>query len=200
MAVDFSRIIKPFLLAKTNYLEEFEMSMKTKLILIFGVLMLLAVSAPAQKLTSIYTSLETRKCKTIESSSEGAGWYRGQCPGIGGYKLEVTEGDIRQSINVIAPNKKVFELSFGNISGSFSYTGAKAEWRMKGKTPVALIIRFNASEDPADSTKVTSYLTVSKITKGEICVTDVVKPSKNQNLEAQQLSNDATNKPCKSFD
>jgi hypothetical protein len=174
--------------------------MKIKILLTFSLLILLSVSAGAQKLTSTYTSLESKKCKTIEQSDKEAGWYRGHCPGVAGYILELTEGDIRQSINVIAPNKKKFELNFGSISGGFSYTGAKAEWRMKGKTPQALIVRFNASEDSADSSKVTSYLTVSKITKNEICVVDVVKASKAQNLEAQKLADSAIGKPCKTFE
>jgi hypothetical protein len=57
-------------------------------------------------------------------------------------------------------------------------------------------VRFNVA-DVEDSTKNTSYLMVSKITKGEICVTDVVAPSKTQNAEAQKLADVAATKPCK---
>lgn len=160
-------------------------------------LILLCVSfISAQKITSIYTNLDEKSCKTVESDTEGAGWYRGRCVGTAGYQIEVTEGDLRQSIDVVAPNKKKFQLEFWNISGAFSYTGAKAEWRMKGKTPIALIIRFNANEDPEDYKKVTSYLTVTKITKNEICVVDVVKPMKSQNEQARKLADVAATKPC----
>lgn len=173
---------------------------------VFGLLLIFIlssyISAQTAKIESVYTSLETKACKTLESSTEGAGWYRGECKGIGGYKLQLTEGDIRQSIDVIAPNKKKYELDLvGNISTAFSYVGAKAEWRVtrKGKiiTPFALIVRFNASENQEDSTKSTSYLVVSKITKNQICVTDVIKPGATANEEAQNLADASAAKPCK---
>lgn len=169
-----------------------------KFIIIGSLILAFSVFASAQN-KSIYTSLDTKDCKTIEQTDEGAGWYRGECKGVGGYKLEVTEGDIRQSVNVVEPGGKVFELNFAQVSSAFSTIGAKAEWRMKGKVPVALIVRFNAS-DPADSTKSTSYLVVSKISKTESCITDVVKPGKTQNATAQKLADAAPAKPCKSFE
>lgn len=169
-----------------------------KIIIIGSLILAFSIFASAQN-KSVYTSLETKTCKTIEQSDEGAGWYRGECKGVGGYKLEVTEGDIRQSINVITPSKKNFELNFAQVSSAFSTVGARAEWRMKGADPVALIVRFNAS-DVEDSTKSTSFLVVSKISKTESCITDVVNPGKNQNAEAQKLADAAANKPCKVFE
>ncbi|HMS43219.1 MAG TPA: hypothetical protein PKE69_23525 [Pyrinomonadaceae bacterium] len=147
---------------------------------------------------STFTSLETAKCKTTESNEEEGGSYIGECPGVGGYKLELTEGDLRQTINVIAPNKKKFELNFSQVSGGFSTLGEKAEWRMKGDSPVALIVRFNVA-DAEDSTKNTSHLIVSKVSATAACITDVVKPGAGQNEEAQKLADAASTKPCKSF-
>lgn len=169
------------------------------LLLLFFVV---SVSAQNSKIQSVYTNLNTKDCKTLEQSVEGAGSYRGECPGIGGYKLQVTEGDIRQSINVVAPNKKRFELDLiGNVSTGFSSVGEKAEWRVtrKGKTvtPMALIVRYNVSENPEDSSKTTSYLIVAKITKTENCVTDVIKPDANANENARKLADASAAKPCK---
>jgi hypothetical protein len=171
--------------------------MKTKLLVIFSLLIACAAFAPAQKVTSVYTNLNSKSCKTLEADASGAGSYRGRCPGIAGYKLDLLEGDIRQTINVITPANKTFELNFWGYFSSFSSVGQKAEWRMKGKTPVALIVRFNVA-DIEDSTKNTSYLMVAKITRNEVCVTDVVNPSKSQNLQAQKLADTAASKPCKS--
>ncbi len=159
--------------------------------------------AQSVKVKSVYTKLDEKSCKTLESSTENTGWYRGECAGVGGYKLQITEGDIRQSIDVRTPNKKRFELNFtGNVSSAFSYVGAKAEWRVirKGKrfVPIALIVRFDASENPEDATKTTSYLVVTKITKKEICITNVIKPTAKANEEARQLADLAATKPCKS--
>lgn len=173
--------------------------MKIKIFLILSLVAAFSVSSFAQKAVSVYTSLDTKNCKTLESDESGAGSYKGECKGTGGYKLHVLEGDIRQTINVIAPGNKEFELNFWNFYSSFSAVGEKAEWRVKGKNPIALIVRFNVS-NPEYPDKSTSYLMVSKITKNEVCVTDVVKPSKTQNAEAQKLADMASTKPCKAVE
>src|SRR5262245_45172371 len=90
-----------------------------------------------KKIESIYTGLDDKSCKTIKQSDDEAESYRGLCPGVGGYKLELLEGDLRQSINVIAPNKKKYELNLWSVvSAGFSSMGEKAEWRVtkSGKT------------------------------------------------------------------
>lgn len=173
-------------------------------VVLLNLYLAVGIFAQRQKIESVYTSLDAKACKTLESETEGAGWYRGECKGIGGYKLQITEGDIRQSIDVIAPNKNKYELDFiGHISSGFSSVGTKAEWRVMGRgksqTPIALIVRFDASENPEDSSKITSYLVVSKITKNQICITDVVKSGAKQNEEARKLADAAASKPCKSM-
>ncbi len=171
--------------------------MRKTIILIAFIAVSATVSLGQNK--SVYTSLDTNACKTLEQDDSGAGWYRGECKGVGGYKLEVTEGDLRQSIDVVSPSGDKSELSFGSVSSGFSSVGAKAEWRVKGTRPVGLIVRFNASEDPADATKITSYLIVIKIQSSGSCITDVVKPSKSQNVLARQFADQAAGKPCKEF-
>jgi hypothetical protein len=180
--------------------------MKIKsLILSVSVILSAANGAFSQKskIESVYTSLDDKSCKTLESETEGTGWYRGECKGAGGYKLQVTEGDLRQSIDVVAPNKQKYELDFtGHVSGGFSSVGTKAEWRVsrRGKTvlPIALIVRFNASENPEDSSIITSYLVVTKITKNQICITNIVKPGAKANEEARKFADASATKPCQS--
>jgi hypothetical protein len=161
------------------------------------------ISAAGQKIESIYTDLTTEKCKEIELTDNEGGSYRGECAGVGGYKLEVLEGDLRQSINVIAPGGKKSELDlWTTVSGAFSAVGAKAEWRVirngKNITPTALILRYNASENPEKPELTISYLVVVKIEKNAACVTDVVKPTvKNQNVRARQLADTSARKQCK---
>ncbi len=156
-----------------------------------------------KKIESVYTDLTTKKCKTIEQTDDEGGSYRGECAGVGGYKLEVLEGDLRQSINVVAPNGTKYELNlWTTVSGGFSSLGEKAEWRVvrTGKTvkPAALIVRYNVSENPEKPEQTTSYLVVVKITKNLACVTDAVKPTvKNQNVKAHQLADASAQKPCK---
>lgn len=177
----------------------------TILSLLLTLIFVSGAAAQKEKIESLYSDLNTKACKTLEQSDEGTGSYRGECPGIGGYKLQVTEGDIRQSIDVVAPNKKRFALDLiGNVSTAFSSVGERAEWRVvkKGRTvvPQALIVRYNASENQEDSSKLTSYLVVVKITKNEICVTDVVKPTANANEEARKLADASAAKSCKTIE
>jgi len=86
------------------------------------------------------------------------------------------------------------------VSGGFSTVGPRAEWRMarqNGKlAPVALIIRYNANEDPEKPQKVNSYLVVAKITSAEICVTDKILPGPKANEEARRAADIASTKPC----
>ncbi len=156
-----------------------------------------------KNIESVYTDLIDKKCKTIESNPDEGGWYRGECPGVADFKLELTEGDLRQNINIIAPNGKKFELDFNRVSGAFSAVGEKAEWRVvkdgKNIKPFALIVRFNAAEDPESPEKETSYLVVSKITDNSACITDVVKQTANANEKARELADNSANKPCKKF-
>lgn len=162
-----------------------------------------AVFSQTKKAESVYTDLASEKCRTIESHPDEGGSYRGQCKGVGGYKLEVLEGDLRQTINVIAPTGKKYELELWNkVSSGFSAVGDKAEWRVvrMGKTvkPTSLIFRFNASNNPEKPEQNTSYLIVVKITETAACVTDVVKPAADANETARKSADNSVNKPCRS--
>ena len=157
-----------------------------------------AGTATAQN-KSVYTSTKTSACKTIHSNPNEGGSYEGECPGTGGYKVRLIEGDIRQTLTIVTPVKKKFELNFWNFYGGFSTVGEKIEWRTKGGVPVSLIARFNVANSE-DASKNTSYLMVSKIGKSASCVTDVVLPGPKQNQIARELADAASGKPCKKTD
>lgn len=175
---------------------------KNHIMIIGATLCLLACAtfASAQSNRSVYTSLSTRDCRTIKSTSAEGGSYVGVCPGVAGYKLQSEEGDLRQNIQVITPKGEKHSLDLWSVVGSsFSSLGEKAEWRVttkKGKqVPVALIVRYNVA-NPEDSTKSTSWLAVAKITAAKICVTDKVGPQANANVAARAAADSASTKPC----
>ena len=145
---------------------------------------------------SIYTSLAAKKCKTLDVNKGMAGNYSGRCAGVGGYQLDVYLDDERNSVGVVFPSKRVVALDLWNHFGGFSELGETAEWRMKGRQPVALIVRLKVS-DRGEGKPPTSYLIVSKIDYVDACVTDIVKPGKSQNATAQRLADGALAKPCK---
>ena len=167
--------------------------------IIFCILVCTA-GASAQSNRSVYTNLGEKHCRTIKADSSGAGSYEAICRGVGGYKLQVEEGDLRQNIQVIAPAGQKHSLDLWTVVGSsFSSLGEKAEWRVRtqrGKVvPVALIVRYNVS-NPEDSTKTTSYLAVTKITAAKICVTDKIGPGADANVAARAAADKSADKPC----
>ena len=159
-----------------------------------------AVSASAQSNRSVYTNLGEKSCRTIKADSSNVGSYVGICGGVGGYKLQVEEGDLRQNIQVITPAGQKHSLDLWTVVGSnFSSLGDKAEWRVRtqrGKVvPVALIVRYNLSS-PEDSTKLTSYLAVAKITAAKICVMEKIAPGAGANVAARAAADESSDKPC----
>ena len=172
-----------------------------KLLLCLIATLACATPAAAQSNRSVYTGLGDKQCRKIKSAEAGDDGYEGRCRGTAGYSLILSEGDLRQNITVITPKGAQHSLDLWNVvSGGFSSVGPKAEWRVasqKGKpVPVALIIRYNASEDPESPNKLTSYLAVAKITPTEICVTDKISPGAKANEDARRAADAASTKPC----
>ena len=160
--------------------------------------LLMAAQTNAQPQTSIYTSLSERSCKKLKSTGDD---YLGRCRGVAGFSLLLAEGDLRQNILVVTPGGARHSLELWSVvSPAFSAVGPKAEWRVTSQnqkpTPVGLIIRYNASEDPEKPEKKTSYLVVTKITASEICVTDKLRAGPNSNEQARRLADEAGTKPC----
>lgn len=162
------------------------------------VMFLFAGVAAGQSNQSVYTSLDEKQCRKIKTDAAD---YEGRCRGTAGYTLIVTEGDLRQNVTVVTPAGTKHSLELWDVvSGGFSSVGPKAEWRMarqNGKlAPVALIIRYNANEDPDKPRKVNSYLVVTKITAAEICVTDKISAGPKANEDARRAADIASTKPC----
>lgn len=162
-----------------------------------GLVVLLLAGAVAAQNKSVYTSTKAAACRTISSNADEGGSYEGECRGVGGYKVRLIEGDIRQTLDIITPTKKRFELNFWGFFGGFSSIGEKIEWRTKRGVPVALIARYNVAEND-DSREDRSYLMVAKIGKATTCVTDFVPAGPKQNERARELADSASTRPCKS--
>jgi hypothetical protein len=145
---------------------------------------------------SVYTSLATDRCKTASVDQSMPGNYVGRCPGVAGYALEAYLDDERNSVGVVLPSKKVIGLDLWSRFNNFSELGETAEWRLKGKRPVALIIRLKVM-DRGDDRPGSSYLIVSKISQSAACVTDIVRPGRGQNATARRLADKAVVRPCK---
>jgi|SRR5687768_306031 len=159
-----------------------------------------AICISAQTNRSIYTGLGEKSCKTIKADASEAGSYVGICGGVGGYKLQVEEGDLRQNIQIITPAGQKHSLDLWSVVASgFSSLGDRAEWRVRtqrGKVvPIALIVRYNTN-NPDGFAEKRSYLAVAKITAKKICVTDRIAPGPDANVAARAAADKSADKPC----
>lgn len=153
-------------------------------------------SASAMAINSVYTSLAEKDCRVMRVDEETGG-STSRCPGVARYALNVHDDDARMSIDVVAPDGKAHELNYwGVVTHGFSGVGPRAEWRMRGERPIALIVRVNASEDPEDATRITSYLAVAKITPAETCVTDRIGPVTDANTAARAAADRSAGRTC----
>ena len=162
-------------------------------------LVCMTTTAAGQSNRSDYTSLDKKQCRVLKSSEPGD--YEARCRGVGGYSLIVGEGDLRQNITVVTPKGAEHSLELWSVvSSGFSTVGPKVEWRMalqNGKlVPVALIIRYNASEDPDYPNKLISYLAVIRVTPNEICVVEKILSGSNANEDARRSADTASTKQC----
>jgi hypothetical protein len=187
--------------AKETFIKKDVFNFKLSIFVVLFILFAGTNSAMAQSNRSVYTNLAPKFCRTLKSGSDEPDSYTGRCRGVAGYNLIVEEGDLRTNIKVVPPrgSEKSLEL-WSVVSSAFSSLGPKAEWRMTrrgGKlVPVALIVRYNASENPEEPNKTTSYLAVAKITSSEICVTDKISPGTKANEDARRAADIAETKPC----
>ncbi len=172
--------------------------MKIKPIKLFVVASVFLSSLPAYAVSfdSNYTSIVEADCTTLNADEVGSVQ---SCPSFSNIKVRVTEGDLRQSI-ILSRRGIDYPLNFQEtISANMSELGSKIEWRYQGgkpKSPVAMIVRFNVSENPEKPTKMSSYLIVSKITTDDICVVGKVPPQRQQNQEAHRMAEQSAGMPC----
>jgi hypothetical protein len=155
----------------------------------------------AQANRSIYTPIGDKQCRMLKSHEAGDDGFEARCRGTAGYHLLVSEGDLRQNITVVTPKGAEHSLDLWSVvSSGFSSVGPKIEWRLalqNGKlVPVALILRYDVSEDPESPNKLISYLAVAKITSTEICVTEKISPGPKANEDARRAADAASTKPC----
>lgn len=151
-------------------------------------------------LRSVYTSLAPERCRLLRTFPETGGTVQ-RCPGVARHALDVTDDDSRMSVGVVTPGGRVHHLRLPSVvSAAFSSLGPRAEWRMRGQgsgaRPVALIVRFNAYQDPQRPERATSYLAVAKITARGICVTDRIRPSADANEKARRAADTSGSRPC----
>lgn len=152
-----------------------------------------ALAAPQE---SRYSSLAPSDCRTLSVDQESESSTQ-RCPGLGGYSLLVEEGDLRQSLTVVAPGGQRSALNLW--TGGFSHLGERAEWRGELRAgrfvPTALIVRLTESVDPARPERVRSSLVVAKL-GATSCLSARIPPGPQMNALARAAADRAAVQPC----
>ena len=137
---------------------------------------------------SSYTSIKEKQCCTISTDEPGS---TQKCKSFANINIHVIDSDPRQSISLLREGN-LYPLNFFiKISSHWSMLGDKIEWRYRKSDtahPIAMIVRFNISEDLNNSNKMTSYLIASKITPNNICVVGKIALQANQNQLAREMA------------
>lgn len=151
------------------------------------------VPQAAEQETGSYTSVDPAVCRLIEQNVEDGGWSRHACRGVGGYKLEISESDLRQDVVVIAPGGARSELDLSSVvaKGAFNRLGKTAEWRGPAARPTALIVRLNVARGAEPTQPDISNLVVARLAP-LACVVAVVPPGPDQNTAARRVADGAS--------
>ena len=142
---------------------------------------------------SAYTDINLDECLVLSADDFGASWA---CPGYKGYPLQVTEGDLRFTLNYGFNVDK--EPGTGQSLGPFNHLGPKLEWRLSNASgqwlPVATIVRY-FTQNPDTLEETNQVLVVTQLVEGETCHIAYIDALANPN--ANELARQAADKAGK---
>ncbi len=156
---------------------------------LFFALLCLAVNVQANQ--SVYSAIDDKSCKTVETNTEGD-YFISHCPGHNGYQVQIAGGDSR-SWFVILKNKRSIYDSLNDISehapGNFANLASKVlEWRYdKAQRLVALIVRIEVQDSEREEKSV-SQLMVFRHSQGRFCYLGMHKT----NAGAREIADTST--------
>lgn len=174
-----------------NLLMKFFINLILLLILITG----FPLYAKGSNFSSVYTSLT--ECKVIEETERDS---IQECPGKEDYRILLKSGDARSWITIKKGDKLIVDLwneVMNNARGHFAYVSGKvAEWRYKGKVPIAFIFRVTGTEEiPNDGNSLPTYkdksiLLVIRLKNETACLIGKT----TSNTKARKIADDSSKK------
>ncbi len=136
---------------------------------------------------SSYTDLDYKACETLSVEEDISITFK--CPGLPGYPVYASEGDLRFSTLFGQADKRYIDEAFETF-GHFNRTANKIEWRLgRNGKPVATILRWFV-DNPDPDTGMTSdalrgqVLVVSTVAQpgaGKSCIAGYVDALANVN-------------------
>jgi hypothetical protein len=153
----------------------------------------------ANRVKSVYTTIDLKACKKVKRHRDGGAW---RCEGLSGLPVYFAEGDLRQFVSVgdDAERRRAATQTLGAFNSIFAKgsTRATIEWRFdrrgERKLPYATIIRFHTSRDGQRG----DVLVVSKVSATEACHVAYIDALANK--DAIALARQIADKDTKGFD
>ncbi len=136
--------------------------------------------------SSQYSPIDDKSCRTIEENEETGDWI-GACPGLAGYTLEWSIGDLRDDLTII-DGKTRAQLAIPSLvaKGAFDSLGAKAEWRgATGARPDVLIVRVHVAN--AEGKNDSERLAVARLMP-KPCLVAIVPVGAGQSERARTIA------------
>lgn len=136
---------------------------------------------------SVYTSLAD--CDEVLWVLEETGYSGTACPGVGGYSLQLVDADARHNLIVVTPDGDEHSLRLPSLmGGAFSTVRDTIEWRGVSEdgifAPDAMIVRYDAFENPSEPDRPTSYLLAISLAETP-CLAARIPPAEAQNESAR---------------
>ena len=165
-----------------------------------GVALVLAEApAAANRVKSLYTTIDLKSCKQVKRHPDGGAWL---CNGLAGLPIYVAEGDLRQFLSVGADpeTRRAATQTLGAFNSIFERGSDRAtiEWRFdrrgERQIPYAAIVRFHTSREG----KRGDVLVILKVSPGETCHVAHIDALANQ--DAITLARFVADKQAKDFD
>jgi hypothetical protein len=165
----------------------------------FAALALGHVPAAANRVKSLYTTVDLKACKQVKRHRDGGAWL---CAGLASLPVYVAEGDLRQYLSVGAePEKRhAATQTLGAFNSIFERGSDRAiiEWRFdrrgERQIPYAAIVRFHTSREGRKG----DVLVVLKVSPSDTCHVAYIDALANQ--DAITLARFVADTRAKAFD
>ena len=143
---------------------------------------------------AIYTSIDRKDCLTIDTSEWGGefeDYYSAECPGVGGYRVFISGGDLRYNLSLGYQGQLIEGyrlLQFHNMGA------AKIEWRYARRKDTAqvaykaLIYRLSYPQMDSEKARELSMLVVMRLQGKKSCVIGIIEQQKDMNQKARALA------------
>ena len=166
--------------------------------LAFALTPIVATSASANPVKSLYTTVDLKACKKLERPG-GAAWH---CPGLSGVPVYVAKGGLKQfvSAGTDAARRRAATQTLAGANSIFEQGRVRAlvEWRFDRRgdkqLPYAIIVRFHTGADLRRG----DVLVVLKVAPRETCHLAYVDALANENAIA--LARSIADTKARTFD